>query len=200
MAEHSINLEHYIQLYKKHGLHHQGSHQAWAPPQYWQDSFCLKSWKPLICSLKEHRKPPSQDSRAGFSVGSRRSIHIALTMAPTLLSPSVLSLYTPVPASLHYFYSFNLYHMPITNAHDLSPILLNSWPTTTLLLLGQHKLALSGHVSYWFTWLCGRANRNWQVVLELLLVHSVLWVGQWELACCLALPSCLLYKPNISAS
>jgi hypothetical protein len=50
-----------------------------------EDSLCLsKSWKPLICSLKNHRKPPSWDCRAGFSAEPRRSMQIALIMAPTL--------------------------------------------------------------------------------------------------------------------
>jgi hypothetical protein len=66
--------------------------------------------------------------------------------------------------------------------------------------LNQHHYGLfqglTGLVSCWFAWLYGRANGNWQVVLALLLVHSVLWVSQWELTYCLACPSWFLYKPE----
>jgi hypothetical protein len=88
---------------------------------------------PSPAAWKKHRKSPSQDSRAGFSVGPCISIYTAPTRAPTLPFPSALSLYTPVPASLDYFCSFNLYHMARTNVHDFFLILLSSWPTTPLL-------------------------------------------------------------------
>jgi hypothetical protein len=46
-----------------------------------EDGFCLaKSWKPLICSLRDRRKPPSRDSRSGFSVGPRKSVHSNIRM------------------------------------------------------------------------------------------------------------------------
>jgi hypothetical protein len=32
-----------------------------------EDAFCLrKSWKPLICSLKDHGEPPLHTGRSGF--------------------------------------------------------------------------------------------------------------------------------------
>jgi hypothetical protein len=38
-----------------------------------ENGFCQnKSWKSLICSLKDHRKPTSQDSTDQFSVGPSR--------------------------------------------------------------------------------------------------------------------------------
>jgi hypothetical protein len=37
----------------------------------WEDGLCLiKSWKPLICSLTDSRKPQLHYSRSGFSVGA----------------------------------------------------------------------------------------------------------------------------------
>jgi hypothetical protein len=51
-----------------------------------EDCLCLsKSWKLLICSLKDHWKPPSQDS-IRFSTRSRTSVHTALNRTPTLAS------------------------------------------------------------------------------------------------------------------
>jgi hypothetical protein len=38
-----------------------------------EDGFCpSKSWKPLLCSLRDGRKPPSHDSRSEVSAGPRR--------------------------------------------------------------------------------------------------------------------------------
>jgi hypothetical protein len=56
-----------------------------------EDSFCLsKSWKPLICSLKDHREPSSHDSISGFSVRQSRSVHTALIRAQNMPSSSTL--------------------------------------------------------------------------------------------------------------
>lgn len=42
---------------------------------------CLsKPWEPLICFLKVHRKPLSQEFLDGFSTGPCRSVHIALIL------------------------------------------------------------------------------------------------------------------------
>jgi hypothetical protein len=47
-----------------------------------EDGFCLsKSCIPRICSLKDFRKTPSQDSRGGFSTGLCRSLHAAFISA-----------------------------------------------------------------------------------------------------------------------
>jgi hypothetical protein len=52
-----------------------------------EDGFCLsKLWKPLICSLKERRKPPSLVGGSGVSMGPRRSVHTALIRARGMLS------------------------------------------------------------------------------------------------------------------
>jgi hypothetical protein len=56
----------------------------WLKPK---DGLCLgKAWKPLICSLKDHRKTPSQESRAVISIGPHISIHTALIRTLTLPS------------------------------------------------------------------------------------------------------------------
>jgi hypothetical protein len=54
-----------------------------------QDGVCLsEAWKPPICSLKDRRKPPSHDSRSGFSAGPRRSVHITFIRAQNMPSPA----------------------------------------------------------------------------------------------------------------
>jgi hypothetical protein len=95
MAELSINLGHCIQL------HHAAIFSA--KPRHMdrireaielhpknmnkKDDFYLsKSWKPLICSLKDHTKPSSHESRCGFSAGPPRSVHTALMRAQNVRS------------------------------------------------------------------------------------------------------------------
>jgi hypothetical protein len=54
-----------------------------------QDGVCLsEAWKPPICSLKDRRKPPSHDSRSGFSAEPRRSVHITFIRAQNMPSPA----------------------------------------------------------------------------------------------------------------
>jgi hypothetical protein len=87
VAEHSINLGHHIQL--------QNTTILSIKPRYMdciireaieielhpnnmnrEDGFCLsKSWKPLICSLKDCRKPHHHDGGSGFSTRPRKSLH-----------------------------------------------------------------------------------------------------------------------------
>jgi hypothetical protein len=81
-----------------------------------------------------------------------------------------------------------LSHTPWFSAH-------HTITTSPLLFPGPEHIqpfsSLTGYpgpISYWFAWLCGRPNRNWQVVLALLLVHSVLWAGQWKLTVVLQFP------------
>jgi hypothetical protein len=55
-----------------------------------EDYFCLsKSWKPLICSLKDCRKPPSHDGGTGFSAGPHRSVHTGRIRTQTVPSPGI---------------------------------------------------------------------------------------------------------------
>jgi hypothetical protein len=57
-----------------------------------EDDFYLnKSGKPLVCSLRDHGRPPSQDSRDGISTGPRRPGQIALSGYPSALSRCFLS-------------------------------------------------------------------------------------------------------------
>jgi hypothetical protein len=50
-----------------------------------EDGFCLsKSWKPLICSLKDRRKPHQHDGGSGFSTRPRKSSHTRLSWCPDL--------------------------------------------------------------------------------------------------------------------
>jgi hypothetical protein len=53
-----------------------------------------------------------------------------------------------------------------------------------------------GLIPYWLARLCGRTSGNWQVVLVLQLVPSVLRASQQELTCCHASPSGFLHKPK----
>jgi hypothetical protein len=89
VAEHSISLGHRIQLYytailstkprcmdriireaTEIELHHNNMNRE-------NDFWLSKSWKPLICTQKDRKEPPSHDSRSGFSEGPRRSVHTA---------------------------------------------------------------------------------------------------------------------------
>jgi hypothetical protein len=145
--EHSINLGHRIHLH----LHHTTILST--KPRYMdriireatqielhpnninrKDEFCLsKSSKPLICSLKDSRKPPSQDCRSGFSEGPRRSVHTALSghrLCPlqALTSPTPppgCPGFLPLPLLLH------PPHMYDPHTQDFS-ILLGSLLTTPL--------------------------------------------------------------------
>jgi hypothetical protein len=91
----------------------------------------IKSWKSLICSLKDRRKPPSHDGRSGFSAGPRMSLYTALIMAETCPLRALTSLNPEAPASLR---TFILHGMPATylHAHNFSPVLLGSLLTTPL--------------------------------------------------------------------
>jgi hypothetical protein len=71
-----------------------------------EDGFCLsKSWKPLMCSLIYHRKPPKEDSVDRFSTLPCRSTHPALIGAPTVASqePMIPTPFLPALASLRNF-------------------------------------------------------------------------------------------------
>jgi hypothetical protein len=60
-----------------------------------EDGFCLsKSWKPLICSTNDRRKPLSHDKRSGFSARPCRSMDAALIRAQNMLS---LGTHQPIP-------------------------------------------------------------------------------------------------------
>jgi hypothetical protein len=89
-AEYSLNLGHRIQLHKTSILSYQtqifeielDSSNVSREVGFWLS----KPWKSLICSLKECRKHPLQDSLDGFSTGSCRPGHTDLIMAQTLTS------------------------------------------------------------------------------------------------------------------
>jgi hypothetical protein len=91
VAEHSINLGHTIQL--------QNTTILSTKPRYMdriiregteielhpnnmnrEEGFCLtKSWKPLICSMKDHRKPHQHENGSGFSTRPPKSLHTSLS-------------------------------------------------------------------------------------------------------------------------
>jgi hypothetical protein len=151
-----------------------------------EDGFCIsKSWKPLICCLKDCRNPPSQDLIDGFSIGPRRSFWNAdvcmyvcmYTLTSSghqlcpLWAPNSPKPFLPVPTFLHYFCS--LYCSP--HACDLRTwLLLYPWfpacHTLTNYLLHVPTYALvaffradTSHPcldSCWFTLLCNGANGN----------------------------------------
>jgi hypothetical protein len=70
---------------------------------FWQS----KSWKPLICSLKDHRKTPSHDSKSGFSARPCRFVHTALIRAQNMpplgthLPPPLCPSFLPLPLLPH---------------------------------------------------------------------------------------------------
>jgi hypothetical protein len=206
MSEHSINLGHCMQVHNTRILS--------TKPRYMiriireatkvefhpnnmksEDSICpSKSWTPPICSPEDLRKPPTQISRAAFSVGSHasRCVHAALIRAPTLPNhqpeastllpwlPSTTFPPYPPPHALDLYTQF-LSHYTITTSPLLFPGPVQRQPFSNL-------AGYPGPISYWFAWLCGRANENWQVVLALLLVHSVPWASQWKLTVVLQFP------------
>jgi hypothetical protein len=95
-----------------------------------EDGFCLiKLWKPLIWSMKDRRKPPSHDSRFGFSEGLRRSMHTALIRTQNMPSPGTHQPPPNVLASFCYLCS------PILTAClrlSLSPLHVDCLPNTPL--------------------------------------------------------------------
>jgi hypothetical protein len=75
------HMDHIIREATEIELHHNNMNR--------EDGFHLnKSWKPLICSLKDGRKPPSHYRRSGFSVGPHRFVYTALIKAQNIPSPS----------------------------------------------------------------------------------------------------------------
>jgi hypothetical protein len=98
MVEHSINLGHCIQLhhttiistkprYMDHVIREATETELHPNNMNRENGFCLsKSWKPLICSLKDRRKPPQHDGRPRLSTGPHKSVHTALIRAQTMLS------------------------------------------------------------------------------------------------------------------
>jgi hypothetical protein len=87
MAEHSINLGHLILLHNSTILSTKPRDmdliireaieiELHSNSMNREDGFCLsKSWKPITCSLKDHRKPPQHDGRSGFSMRPCKSVH-----------------------------------------------------------------------------------------------------------------------------
>jgi hypothetical protein len=125
-----------------------------------EDGFCLsKPWKPLMYSLKYHRKPPSEDSRDRFSTGPCRSTHRALITAPTV--PIIPRPFLPVLASLQNFYSFFYPQcMPATSAPfctDPCPAQHYYFPRSALAALFGAKASYPCLI-YWFMIFCGRTN------------------------------------------
>jgi hypothetical protein len=176
MAEKSINLRHRIHLhhttilstkprYMEH-INRETTEIELHPNNInREDGFCLsKSWKPLICSLKDRRKPPSQDCRSGFSAGPHRSMRTALIRAQTLPSPA-LSLHCDVPASLRYLHCMTMTHTRLLSHTPQFPCPLHPY-TSPHLPSTSTTGPFKGHagyrvlVSYWFAWLCVTANGN----------------------------------------
>jgi hypothetical protein len=91
VAEHSINLGHHIQLqnttilstkprYKDRIIREAIEIELHPNNMIREDGFCLsKSWKPLICSLKDRRKPHQDDGGSGFSTRPLKSFHTRLS-------------------------------------------------------------------------------------------------------------------------
>jgi hypothetical protein len=122
MAEHSINLGHHIQL--------QNTTTISTKPRYMdriireaieielhpnsmnrEDGFYLsKSWKPLICSLKDCRKPHQHDGGSGFSTRPR-----------TLASPDVPTC-SYMPGHLPFLLSLT-WLLPARHALTIFPVL-----------------------------------------------------------------------------
>jgi hypothetical protein len=152
-----------------------------------EDGFCLRnSWKPLICSLKNRKKPPSRDSRC-------RSMHTALIRALSSLHPDV-------PACFRVICPLIPHRMPATHFTPC-PLHVGSLPATPLqcspcLFPIPAKPPLSRAiknpvlVSYWFAqWSC-----------ENLAVSFCTTASQWELKSTLPFPSCFLHNPKFPAS
>jgi hypothetical protein len=90
VAEHSINLRHRIQLqnttilsttlrYMDRIIREAIQIELHPNSMNREDGFYLStSWKPLICSLKDCRKPHQHDGGSGFSTRPRRSSHTCL--------------------------------------------------------------------------------------------------------------------------
>jgi hypothetical protein len=108
-------------------------------PVIWTARMASKSWKPLIHSLKDCRKPPSQDFRAGFSTGP----HIYSYTLPlsqnqvcplwALISPKHLPSCSNSPQPCAWDpHSQLLSHIPLLSAH-------HTLTTSPPFFLVQHK-------------------------------------------------------------
>jgi hypothetical protein len=110
-----------------------------------EDCFCLsKSQKPPICYLKCCRKPPQHESRTGFSIGPRRSIHTARIRAQTMPSPGTHQL---PPQSAGFLLLPPLSHPPPHACNWLTSHRFPSQHTLTpfaVFLLDQQNHPLSG--------------------------------------------------------
>jgi hypothetical protein len=178
------------------------------------DGFCQsKSRKTLICSLKNHRKHPSQDSVHGFPVEPCRSIHIAFIRAPNLPSPGTHhpKPFLPIPASFCYFCPFL---SPILHAYDPCTQLLSHPPWSsarhTLLISPMfpdlHYQPFSGTMLVTLALppiglLCSVRSPMETGKLSL---HSywffVLWASQWELTAVLRFHPIIICKPKFLVS
>jgi hypothetical protein len=91
-----------------------------------EDSFYLsKSWKPLICSLKDRRKPPSWQQIAG---------PCTLPLSGHKICPlwALTSLHLDVLASFRCLCSLTSHHTPATHLLDNPPFHASSLPNTLL--------------------------------------------------------------------
>jgi hypothetical protein len=113
VAEHSINLGNSTQLHHtkpghKDRIIKEATETELHLNMNMEDAFCLsKSWKPLICSLRDCMKPPTHDRRSGFFTGPHRSVCTALirewiiasehSRASTLMSRLPFTISSPTP-------------------------------------------------------------------------------------------------------
>jgi hypothetical protein len=198
MMEQSINLGHSIQLHQstlltkpryKYHIIKEATEIEFCFNMNTEDGFCLsKSWKPLVCSLRDWMKPPTHNSRAGFFSEPHTSMCTALITAGTNCGLSALTiLHSDVSAYLCYLIP---HCMPATHSLDISSLYVSALFNTPLYFYPPPPLFLIPEKLSLFT----VSPNSYYCLLSVcsVVVRPKQWVIQWELRSTLSLPCCFL--------
>lgn len=174
MVEHSINLGHCIQLrhitilstklrYMDCIIREAIEIELHPNTINREDGFCLSmSWKPLICSLKDHRKPPSWQQIWVLCMPAQARAHCPYQGTKYACPLWALASLHPDVLILFPYLCFLFPHcMPDTHSLDISPLHVGSLPNTCL------------H----FFFFVDQQNRPFSGPSKLLFLSPIVWLG-----------------------